>query len=314
MWWVWGALALVPCAGLGRTLTVGPGKDYALPSAAVRAAGANDTVLIEPGIYYDCAVVTVPLTIEGHGPGVILTDRTCEEKAILVLRGGDMTVRNLTLARARVGEGNGAGVRLESNSLTLERVVFDNDEVGLLAGDGDGRITVTDCVFTGGGTASSHPLAALFVARIAALAVRDSRFSAARGAQVSSAAAQTEFRGNTVETGAEARGLDIQGALVMEDNTLTAGSAAAAGMVRVDGAGPATLRRNRLQGVPGAVLLQDWTGGTSVLAENVLGPDETEVTTDGVWRHRASSALHRVRVAARALAGQVKRGMLGWIR
>ena len=298
----WLLALLVALPAQARVLAVGLGQEFDSPSRAVRAAVAGDTVRIEPGTYYDCAVATVSLTIEGRAGGVILTDKTCEEKAILVLRGGAMTVRNLTLARARVGDGNGAGIRMEGQGLVVEHVVFDNDEVGILAGAGTGPVRVSDCVFQGGGVAR---LAALFVDEVTQLTVERSRFSSARGAQVASAAALTEIRGSQFYSGAEARGIEVHGALLMEDNVLTAGPAAAAGMVRADGVGPVVLRRNRLTG---PVLLQDWTGDVPVLEGNqaALG-----VSTEGVWRHRASVALHGAKDGVRVLAGQVKRGVLG---
>ena len=306
MRWLLLALSLALPAQ-ARVLAVGPGQEFDSPSRAVRAAAAHDTVLIEPGTYYDCAVATVPLTIEGHGPGVVLTDKTCEDKAILVLRGGTMVVRNLTLARARVGDGNGAGIRMEGDGLLAEHVVFDNDEVGILSG-GMGPVQVRDCTFQGGGVGGERPLAALFVGPAAALTVERSRFAAIRGAQVISGAVLTTISGSIFDTGAEARGLDVHGALLMQGNTLTAGPAAAAGMVRVDGPGPVTLRQNRFIG---RVMLQDWTGGTPVLENNELSPGAEAVSTEGVWRHRASAALHGAKDGARALAGQVKHGVLG---
>src|SRR4051794_14100096 len=93
-------------------LRVGPGQTYATPSAAVAAARDGDTVEILPGTYYDCAVVRQnKLTIQGAGPDAILTDTTCQGKALLVIDGSDVTVRGLTLQRARVPDGNGAGIR-----------------------------------------------------------------------------------------------------------------------------------------------------------------------------------------------------------
>ena len=151
-------------------------------------------------------------------------------------------------------------------------------------------------------------MAALFVGPAAALTVERSRFAAIRGAQVISGAVLTTISESTFDTGAEARGLDVHGALLMQGNTLTAGPAAAAGMVRVDGPGPVTLRQNRFIG---RVLLQDWTGGTPVLNDNQLSPGAKTVSTEGVWRHRASAALHGAKDGARALAGQVKHGVLG---
>ena len=92
-------------------------------------------MLIEAGEYYDCAIWTASdLTIIGADPNVTITDTTCQGKALFVVRGDRSTVRNLTLARARVPDGNGAGIRLEGQGLTLERVRFVNNQVGLLAG------------------------------------------------------------------------------------------------------------------------------------------------------------------------------------
>ena len=73
----WLALpALLAGAPAGaRTLTAGPGQEFPGPAAAIRAAADGDTVLIEPGEYYECAVTDRShLTIEGHGDGVVLTD------------------------------------------------------------------------------------------------------------------------------------------------------------------------------------------------------------------------------------------------
>ncbi len=302
-----GASALLASPAAARVLTAGPNQEYDTPSRAIQAAAAGDTISIAPGTYYDCAIATVPLTIEGRSPGVVLTDRTCEGKAILVLRASDVVVRNLTLARARVPDGNGAGIRLEGQGLTLDQILFDNDEVGLLAAPGPGRIVVTNCEFKGGGVGGSHPLALLFVERVAQLVVTRSRFTAVHGVQLVSAADLTELRSNVFDTGPEARGMDIHGALIMEANTLIAGPGAAVGMIRADG-GPVTLRRNQFTG---AVLLQDWTGGTPVLAGNELAPGAQEVSTDGYWRHRVSTTLHGAKDGARSLAGQVKRGVLG---
>ena len=94
----------------------------------------------------------------------MLTDATCEGKAVLVARGDGLRVRNLVLARARVPDGNGAGIRLEGQGLTLDGVRFRNDEVGVLAGAGGaGSVVVRDCVFEGGGTTAPGPSAAVVV-------------------------------------------------------------------------------------------------------------------------------------------------------
>ena len=42
-----------------------------------------------------------------------MTDTTCQGKAILVIDGNNVTVRNLTLLRARVPTGTGPGFALK---------------------------------------------------------------------------------------------------------------------------------------------------------------------------------------------------------
>ena len=97
---------------LARTLEVGQGHEFKQPSEAVAAAKNGDTIEIYPGQYFDCAIVRQnDLTIEGKGSGVIMTDKTCGGKAILVTAGSNITIRNLTLQRARVPDQNGAGIR-----------------------------------------------------------------------------------------------------------------------------------------------------------------------------------------------------------
>ena len=111
-----------------------PGHEYKQPSEAVAAAKNGDTIEIFPGQYFDCAIVRQnDLTIEGKGPGVIMTDKTCGGKAILVTDGSNITIRNLTLQRARVPDQNGAGIRAQGGNLTIENTRFLDNETGILA-------------------------------------------------------------------------------------------------------------------------------------------------------------------------------------
>src|SRR5262249_27715650 len=109
----------------GATLKVGPSETYKAPSAAAAVAPAGDHIEIEPGPYFDCAVWNADnLVIEGTGPGVLITDKTCVGKGLFVIEGDNTTVRNLTLTRSRVPDMNGAGIRLDKGSLTVEGVKF----------------------------------------------------------------------------------------------------------------------------------------------------------------------------------------------
>src|SRR5487761_2787938 len=128
-------LFLAPVASVwAATLDVGPGKTYSSPSKAIAAAHDGDTVLIAPGTYFDCAFVHQNnLTIAGSGPNAaaVLTDKACAGKALLVIDGNDVTVRNLTLTRIRVPDGNGAGIRAEGGNLTVDHVSFINNQDGI---------------------------------------------------------------------------------------------------------------------------------------------------------------------------------------
>src|SRR6185437_13040013 len=139
----------------GRTLEVGPNHKFKVPSAAIAAASDGDVVDIAPvkDGYFDCAVLRANhLTVEGRGSGVVLTDKTCQGKAIFVTVGNDITIRNITFARARVPDGNGAGIRAEGNNLTIEKSRFINNENGILAADApNSTIRIFDSEFTRNG-------------------------------------------------------------------------------------------------------------------------------------------------------------------
>src|SRR6185437_13681399 len=122
----------------GRTLEVGPDREFKAPSAAIAASSDGDVVEIAPvkDGYFDCAVLSANhLTVEGRGAGVVLTDKTCQGKAIFVTLRNDITIRNITFTRARVPDGNGAGIPAEGNNLTIEKSRFINNEDGILAAD-----------------------------------------------------------------------------------------------------------------------------------------------------------------------------------
>lgn len=306
----WGVLAVAILAAPAgaRTLMVGAGQAYAQPSAAARDAADGDTVLIGPGTYYDCAVWSAPnLTLAGTGPGVVLTDAVCQGKAILVVRGEGTVLRDMTLTRARAPDGNGAGIRLEAGTATVERVRFVNNQAGLLAVGAPGRIAIRECEFEGGGVAGDQPTFAVNAGSATELEVTASVFRATEGGQVRSEAQRSVLHGNRFAITLPGGSIEASGALVMEDNTLdVAGEGDRP--VRAIG-GPAVLRRNRLVNRTGrtVTMLQDWTGSTPVLDANIVGPGDTATTSEGAWRHRASSLLHGTKDGLRGFAGSAKR-------
>ena len=314
------AASVIAGPAAARTLAVGEGKEFPLPSAAIDAAQDGDTVLIEPGQYFDCAIVRHNgLTIAGNGGTVEITDKACEGKALLVIRADHVTVRDLTLARARVPDGNGAGIRLEGPNLLVQHVTFDNDQVGILSGTEGGEVRIEACVFENGGVGGDRPKYAVMAGRSALLRIERSIFRDVKGGQIMTAATRTEVVGNTIGDGtgddpAEAV-LATDGALLLEDNTIALGPNVprreAAVALWDDATG--TIRRNKVVNQTGQriTLLLDWSSGTPVLESNEIGKGDRLETSSGVWRHRASTQFYARKAEARALAGQLKRAVVG---
>ena len=179
-----------------RTLEVGPGKPYANPSQAAAAARDGDRVSIAAGEYFDCAVWPQNnLVVEGSPDGAtIVTDKTCQGKAIFVIPGNDVTIRSLTLTRARVPDMNGAGIRAEGRNLLVDRVRFIDNQNGILAANQpEGRLIVRDSEFARNGTCDQDCAHGIYANYLALLRVERSRFRETRsGHHIKSRAIRTE--------------------------------------------------------------------------------------------------------------------------
>ncbi len=215
-----------------RTLEVGQAKEFKSPSAAVAAAHDGDRIAISPGEYFDCAAIGQSnLTIEGVGDPakVVMTDKTCEGKAILVTKGQNVTVRNLTLTRARVPDNNGAGIRDEANGLVVDHVLFVNNQNGILSGRQGGTMTVRDSLFDRNGSCIGGCAHGLYVGNLDLLRVERCHFVGTKQAHdLKSRALRTEVTDSTLEDGPEGTGsykIDISngGSLVARNNTLEKG-------------------------------------------------------------------------------------------
>jgi MYXO-CTERM domain-containing protein len=159
------AATLAPEVAWGVTLTVGPGRMYATPSAAAAAARDGDLVEIAAGTYRDIAVWRAQnLTIRGVG-GMAHLDATGltipNGKAIWVIAGRGYTLEHLEFSGARVPDRNGAGIRQEAAGLTVRDCFFHDNENGILAGaDTTSDIVVEASEFArnGAGDGQSHNL------------------------------------------------------------------------------------------------------------------------------------------------------------
>lgn len=240
--WLIAGLLAVPCLlapnprspTLAATLEVGAGKIYPQPSAAAAAAHDGDHIMIAAGSYFDCAVWKAnDLTIQGAGPKLtVITDKTCMGKALFITEGNNISIRDLTLTRARVPDFNGAGIRAEGGDLLVQNVDFINNQNGLLAANEPGRkIIVTDSVFTRNGTCDGGGGCAhgIYVGDLALLRVERTRFFETRqGHDIKSRAKRTEVIGCDIADGANGTAsYDVEipngGAVVLRDNKIQKG-------------------------------------------------------------------------------------------
>ncbi len=222
-------------AASARTLVVGEGREFKLPSDAIAAARTGDTVQIQPGEYFDCAVVKAnKLTIEGVGDAdkVLMTDKSCGGKGLLVTTGNDITVRNLTLTRSRVPDGNGAGIRSENSNLTVEGVRFINNQNGILSNaETPGTIIIKNSLFDRNGYCGNNGGCAhgVYITGAALLHIEGSTFTGTKsGHSIKSRALRTEVIGCTIEDGEDGTAsylIEVPngGSLVVRGNTLEKG-------------------------------------------------------------------------------------------
>ena len=217
---------------MARTLEVGPGKPYAQPSAAIAAAHDGDRILIADGEYFDCAIVRQNgLTIEGTSQQhTVMTDKACQGKGLLVTEGSDITVRNLTLTRARVPDNNGAGIRAEGKGLTIDHVSFINNQDGILGNDRpDGTILIRDSMFLRNGSCDSGCAHAVYVGQLKLLRVERTTFRETKRAHdIKSRALRTEVIDCDLEDGPDGTAsykIDIPngGSLLVQGSTFEKG-------------------------------------------------------------------------------------------
>ena len=204
-------LSTLPYA-TARTLEVGPGKQYAQPSQAVAAAQDGDRIRIAAGEYFDCSVIARNnVVFEGAGPGTVITDKTCGGKALLVIPGNDVVVRDLT----------------------LPRVQFVNNQTGILATRNDPQSTllVRESTFTrnGGCENGGNCAHGLYANVVGLLRVERSVFRDTRQAHhIKSRALRTEVVGCDIAdgpTGTASFLIDVPngGNVLLQDNRLAKG-------------------------------------------------------------------------------------------
>ena len=166
-----------PLSAAGGTLHVGPGQPFAAPCAAVAAAAAGDTILIDATGDYDgdvCAWSKDGLTLRGVNgrPRIDAAGNSAQGKAIWVIAGDDTTIENVELSGCHVPDANGAGIRQEGANLTVRHAYFHDNENGILSGARAGStitIEFSEFAHNGAGDGYSHNL---YIGHVDALVFR----------------------------------------------------------------------------------------------------------------------------------------------
>jgi MYXO-CTERM domain-containing protein len=157
-----GTATLVATGGaVAATLQVGPGQTYATPCAAIAAASPGDEIDIAAGTYTDtCEINPAGLHLKGVGgqPKIDLTGNPepADYKGIYVVNGDDVTIENLELTGAAISDGeggNGAGLRIQSNGVTVTHCFIHDNQDGILATatTGGGTLTIEYTEFANNG-------------------------------------------------------------------------------------------------------------------------------------------------------------------
>ena len=167
-----------------QVIRVGADKAVKTIAEAALLAKADAIIEVDAGDYTgDVAVWTQErLTLRAVGGRVRLNaaGAAAEEKAIWVMRGGQMSVEGFDFVGARVPSQNGAGIRFERGNLRVRNCTFNDNENGILTGNRpDAELTIENSEFghNGHGDGQSHNL---YVGEIARLTVTGSYFHHAR--------------------------------------------------------------------------------------------------------------------------------------
>ena len=144
-----------------KTLRVGPGEEFAVPSQAAAVTVDGDTIEIKAGDYVDCATWRANrLTIRGVGGRAHVRDKVCLGKGIWNLTGTNTTIENIEFTGMYNASRNGSGIRHQGLHLTVRNSYFHDDEEGILGGRKPGDvIVIEDSLFERIGTiGQSHPI------------------------------------------------------------------------------------------------------------------------------------------------------------
>ncbi len=306
-WFLVGLLVVLlagPFSGMARAavLEVGPGRTFDKPSAAIARAHDGETVRVAAGTYIDCASIRQNcFTIESAGGEVVMKDKTCAGKAILVIDGNKVTVRGLTLENAKVPDKNGAGIRAEGGELLVDNTTFLNNENGLMSANEAGiSIRVVNSTFIGNGACQPNCAHGIYAGHIKFLRVEGSRFfDQHEGHHIKSRAERTEVVGCDIQDGPAGNSsylIDIPngGSVLIEKNKLSKGRMTSNGGTAIsigaegdiNASGPIVVRDNNFvnQQDRSTVFVRDFAATSAQLSGNVLAGAVTPLAGPGTVR------------------------------
>ncbi len=127
---------MAPVSAMAKIWLVGPDFQLKSPSAAIRRAMDGDTIKIMAGLYEnDYAVISQNnITLIGmNGFAQMKSSGPVRGgKAIWTINGENVKIQNIEFSGARVPDKNGAGIRLQKGSLTVDNCYFHGNEMGLM--------------------------------------------------------------------------------------------------------------------------------------------------------------------------------------
>jgi hypothetical protein len=222
----------------GTRWLVGPKGSALTLEQALAKAQDGDTIELLSGEYRGSWLIEGRrLTLRGMGgdkPAVLRGEgKPVAAKALLTVRGGEVTLQNLQFSGARSNEGTGAGVRLEgAGRLLIQRCRFFDNEYGLFAANDDkAELRIEDSVFGQAPRIEGGLYHLVNIGRIARLSISGSRFQQGfEGHLIKTRARENLIRYNFIHDGLRGGAsyeIDIAngGLATIEGNVIGQGSA-----------------------------------------------------------------------------------------
>ncbi|NIB43111.1 right-handed parallel beta-helix repeat-containing protein [Pseudomaricurvus alkylphenolicus] len=195
---------------------------------AFRGVKDGSLIQIGAGAYNEAAVLKADNVKLIASPGAVIFGKAAKGKAAIVTKGRNIYIDGLECHSVKVADRNGACIRMEKGSLSLNRVYFHHAQSGVLQTPGAGELVVENSRFENLG---DNPYAHAIYSSGSKLIVRNSVFLNQRGGghEIKSRSKYTEITGSVIAAsiGDDSRLVDIPngGDVIMRDNVFVEGVA-----------------------------------------------------------------------------------------